>query len=271
MKKWIISAFITSIIIGSLSFVVFYYDNDSVEGNVVRQQDEMNTADIDLVAVTNISLDINPSLQILLNKSNNVVSYHSYNIEGDMLLQGMNLFNIPFEKALEHIVEELGKYYDINSDNFQLLVTVAPIISANIDREEAELEDQTKTNQYDYFVKLINTTLQNKIASESIYIWEVSEPLSKMAHDKGMSVGKLMFQLQSIEDLKELENELSKKYQELLENNNVGKNTPTISSPEKPIQPNIEVSVPTIPSAPTVPQLSEIQPIKELPSIKIKE
>lgn len=68
-------------------------------------------------AVSYISIDVNPSIELALNRFNNVIEASAYNDEGNEILQGLNLKGQQYTEAIDSLFEngELNEYLNENS------------------------------------------------------------------------------------------------------------------------------------------------------------
>lgn len=126
--------------------------------------------------VSYVSIDINPSIELSLNRFDRVVSAEAYNEEGEKILKNLSLTWKKCTDAMDAIVksEEMGDYL---TDEAELVFTTAA-------EGERSLELQTEVKSFS------GATGQN-CHSYSADIEIVSE-----AHDNGLSLGKYYAYLQ---------------------------------------------------------------------------
>lgn len=124
-----------------------------------------------------ISLDINPSIEIMVNRYNRVVGVKGYNAEGEKLLNGAGLKNKEVVKALELLLhQDLTRYL---RENDYISIT----IQSNIETQE-DLSVKLKTLA-DEVVKLQNSQAQ-------VSFHEVDEETLLDAHKHHTTAGKYL-------------------------------------------------------------------------------
>ncbi|MGF7012473.1 hypothetical protein M2146_003034 [Lachnospiraceae bacterium PF1-22] len=130
-----------------------------------------------------ISVDINPSIEIMLNKAERVISSEGYNDEGTMILETLNLKNLKYTEALEQILlsEEMRPY--LTSKDY---LTLAVFSKSN----ENEILDR---------VKEIESKILSGEQMPNVECKAVNEITVSKAHSHNISAGKYSF----IEELQE--------------------------------------------------------------------
>lgn len=128
------------------------------------------------VPVSYVSIDINPSMELGLNRLERVVSATAYNPEGEEILQGLSLKGKKYTEAIDAVVDSqaMGRYL---TEEAELVFTVA----AEGSREKA-----------------IETGVAHCSEHIGSRCYRVSADIEVVdaAHDNGMSVGKYYAYLQ---------------------------------------------------------------------------
>lgn len=73
--------------------------------------------------VSYVSIDINPSIELVLNRFNRVIETNAYNDDGSKITEAVDVSNMGYEEAIEKIInsEEFSGYL---SDEYELVFTV---------------------------------------------------------------------------------------------------------------------------------------------------
>ena len=101
--------------------------------------------------VAYVSLDINPSVELAINKFKKVISYEAYNSDGEILLADNDKRNITVDKAISNIISSaISKKYLLDNNNS--IITFATI-SNNLNLRKTLQADLKYT---------VNNTLKNK-------------------------------------------------------------------------------------------------------------
>lgn len=74
-------------------------------------------------AAAYVSLDVNPSVELTLNRMDRVVNAAAYNTEGEALLQGVRIIGMPYEKAVSSLLAEM-KVQGYFADDARVTMTV---------------------------------------------------------------------------------------------------------------------------------------------------
>lgn len=130
-----------------------------------------------------ISVDINPSIEIMLNKAERVISSKGYNDEGTMILETLNLKNLRYTEALEKILLSQEMYPYLTSKDY---LTLAVFSKSN----ESEMLDK---------VKKIESKILSDKQMPNVECRIVNEATVSEAHSHNISAGKYSF----IEELQE--------------------------------------------------------------------
>lgn len=138
-----------------------------------------------LLTDTVISLDVNPSLEIQVNKKDQVLDVVPLNPDGEAILDGMNLYKTDLDVAVNALIGSMVQNGYITELSNTILVSVS-----NKDTDKA---DQIKES----IVLDIRETLSQSDISADIYEQKVSETkdVQEIAKKYGISVGKASFLL----------------------------------------------------------------------------
>lgn len=120
--------------------------------------------------VSYVSIDVNPSVELALNRFDRVVSATAYNIEGEAILKNLSLKGKKYNDAIDTIVESAAMKAYL-TDQEELIITVAAD-----GRQESRLISG---------VKGCAKHLSHNSSSVSVPI-----DTANQAHDHGVSVGK---------------------------------------------------------------------------------
>lgn len=122
------------------------------------------------MTVSYVSIDVNPSLELALNRYNEVVSATAYNKEGEQVIEGLSLKGKKYTEAI-HLIVESEAMRPYLTDKAELVLTVAADSS-----RESELKNgvESVSGQNGYNTYSVSTDVS--IASE--------------AHGHHLSVGK---------------------------------------------------------------------------------
>ncbi|MCI9488910.1 MAG: hypothetical protein HFG97_02635 [Dorea sp.] len=77
-----------------------------------------------LEPVSYVSIDVNPSIELALNRSNRVISAAAYNIEGEEILEGLSLRWKKYSEAIHTVIESEGMSVYLSGEG-ELVLTVA--------------------------------------------------------------------------------------------------------------------------------------------------
>ena len=132
-------------------------------------------------AVAMISVDINPSLQLTLDRKGRVLELESLNSEGDVLLSKLSLQGEPWEDALSQIIEKSVSLEYLNSDQTWVVVGYSPIENtANLTKTGVNSEN---------IAEKIDEVAEEKGVSPSVAVYELTQEEKVQAEEKGLSLG----------------------------------------------------------------------------------
>lgn len=129
-----------------------------------------------LTPVSVISIDVNPSLEMDVNRFNHVVDVNAYNSDGQQLADQLNLKFKNYEDAVEILV---------NSDTIQTLLSRDEILSIVVTGENKA--------QSEKILSCIESSTDNQ---QNTYYYCADKEEVEEAHDHGMSYGKYHAYLQ---------------------------------------------------------------------------
>lgn len=142
--------------------------------------------------VSTISIDVNPSIELDINRFDKVIDVQSYNEDGDILASSMNIRFLNYKEALNLLLrsENMASYLDPEQ------TVVITVFTASDERNEEMLADVT-----------LCTASYDNVHCASGHSEEVSE-----AHSFGLSCGKYQAFLElqvldpsiTVEDIREL-------------------------------------------------------------------
>lgn len=137
-----------------------------------------------------VSIDVNPSIELGINRFNRVVETRALNPEGEQILADQNLKNLPWQEAVDAIMgtEEMEGYFKAASD---IVVTV---YAKTADTQETMLEE---VRQYVDTASAEYPALQSECHA-------VDEDTVSQAHDYGVTPGKYLY----LQELKETDPEV---------------------------------------------------------------
>jgi hypothetical protein len=135
------------------------------------------------LAITTVTLDINPSIELSTNNSGKVVKFKALNEDAEILLEGVYLKQMTIEEATIVIfnkANELG-YIDITSEDNAILVTVLD----DDNEKQVEVAEQME--------EAIQKVANEKNIKVEVIKQGITEELKKQANDFEISNGKMMF------------------------------------------------------------------------------
>lgn len=127
-----------------------------------------------------VSLDVNPSIQLEVNKNEKVLSATPMNDDGAEILDGMNLKGTPADVAMYAIIGSLLQHGYVDELANSILITVE-----DDDQARGEKLQQELTAQAD--AALANAQVNGAVLAQTL---QNSEELSQKAQEYGISTGK---------------------------------------------------------------------------------
>jgi len=150
------------------------------------------------MTVAYVTMDINPSIELGLNRYDKVISARGLNEDGILLLDNMELKNIPVDRAIEMVTEKAIKEKYISTDKENAI-----IISYASEKPVRNESPKINSNQESQLVK--QEALENKVKQviaenqqEAIVeIVEASPKVRSKANELGLSTGKYTLMLEA--------------------------------------------------------------------------
>lgn len=126
---------------------------------------------------TYISIDVNPSIELSLNRYNRVIGINGYNEESEIVVASINVLNQPYLKALSTIDDALDNlgYFNRNS-----------VISYAV-------ASSSKTTEDSIIDAIVSSTMYTEHQS---YCHGADVNQHEEAHQSGMSIGKYQLYLE---------------------------------------------------------------------------
>lgn len=126
-----------------------------------------------------INFDVNPSIEIKINKSSEVIDYSSYNEDGTKILDNMDLKGVKLDVATNAIIGSLYKNGYITSENNSILISVF-----NEDNSHVELDGiVSEIDEY-----LNNNNINSSVISQEV---KLNDQLKETASKYNVSLGKV--------------------------------------------------------------------------------
>lgn len=132
-------------------------------------------------AVTSVvSLDVNPSVELKVNKNEKVISATPQNEDGTVILEGLDLKGVPVDVALNAVIGSLLQHGYVDELANSILITVE-----DEDVQRGEKLQQELTAQVD--AALSSAQINGAILSQTL---AYNQDLSQKAEEYGISAGK---------------------------------------------------------------------------------
>ena len=145
------------------------------------------------VPVAYVSLDINPSIELALNKFNKVVSYEAYNPDGETLLASNDDTHITLDNAINNIIDNAvnNNYISSNKDS---AITLSTISDDSILRKDLEIH--------------LKDAIEKNLEDRSIHISINSSNNNLTKRDEAKSIGFTVGKLLLVQELKSLDSSI---------------------------------------------------------------
>lgn len=127
-----------------------------------------------------VSLDVNPSVELKVNKSEKVISATPQNEDGTVILEGLDLKGVPVDVALNAVIGSLLQHGYVDELANSILITVE---DENVQR--GEKLQQELSAQAD--AALASAQINGAILSQTL---QYNQELSRKAEEYGISAGK---------------------------------------------------------------------------------
>lgn len=128
-----------------------------------------------------VSLEVNPAVELALDRENTVVGIRSLDEGGQDLVSGLDLKGLPVEKAVDRIIAEaLNRNFIKDPDDSAVVVTVTPAGDYNTTTVERLVKDSAETS------------LRVHGVSARIMMGSASLDIREKAENAGISTGRFM-------------------------------------------------------------------------------
>lgn len=127
-----------------------------------------------------VSLDVNPSVELKVNKNEKVISATPQNEDGKVILEGLDLKGVPVDVAMNAVIGSLLQHGYVDELANSILITVE-----DDDVQRGEKLQQELTAQAD--AALASAQINGAILSQTL---QYNEELSRKAEEYGISAGK---------------------------------------------------------------------------------
>ena len=115
------------------------------------------------VATSYVSMDINPSVELVLDQNNNVISYSCENEDALLMLYGENIIGLNVDKASQKIIDlaiefgyltedNCGVQVNVASDNSKVETNILDKIGVVVEKAEGKLSFEVNYNKEGSFV-----------------------------------------------------------------------------------------------------------------------
>ena len=127
-----------------------------------------------------VSLDVNPSVELKVNKNEKVISATPQNEDGKVILEGLDLKGVPVDVAMNAVIGSLLQHGYVDELANSILITVE-----DDDVQRGEKLQEELTAQAD--AALASAQINGAILSQTL---QYNEELSRKAEEYGISAGK---------------------------------------------------------------------------------
>lgn len=148
------------------------------------------------VAVAYVTVDINPSIELGLDKDDKVILFKALNKEGNQILDNIDILNLPVENAIELITEEAikEKYLSSNKEN-----TVLISYSTEKHNKQKEYSQKSSRNKEEYLEGKVKEVVERNKQKAVVEVIYVSPKVRNKAQEVGLSTGKYTLMLEAWE------------------------------------------------------------------------
>ena len=152
---------------------------------VINKNNKDKEDPFDTNIVTTITIDINPSIEINLNKDNKIISVVGLNEDSEAVLKDKNFKGNDLETAMDTLVDSLQELGYLKEDNNMILINV-------YSTEEVELNVEDAVNKV-----LSSNEIKCEVVLQNI---EVTEELMELAEKYNMTPSKAYYISEQIKD-----------------------------------------------------------------------
>ncbi|MDP4181350.1 MAG: anti-sigma factor domain-containing protein [Bacillota bacterium] len=146
-----------------------------------------------------VDIDINPSIEFMLDDSNKVIKAVPLNKDAEKVIKGAQLDNIYLEKAITNFIAKSDELGFIQIGKNYLLATV----SLNDEYKEYGKDTQNQKSSLDKLEETLNIALEDK--TDKFKVNKVSPIIKKKASKNNLSMGRQLY----FDNLKKSGNEIS--------------------------------------------------------------
>lgn len=132
-------------------------------------------------AVAMLSLDINPSLQLTLDRKGRVLELESLNPDAEQLLSGLPLKGEPWEEALAQIIEQSVDMHYLSSEHTWVLVGYSLM--------KSDLDLPLKEINIGEIVRQVEGAAVEKGISPKVAVYELTAEEQVQAQETGLTLG----------------------------------------------------------------------------------
>lgn len=136
-----------------------------------------------IAEVSLVSIDVNPAVEIGINRFDKIVSVKPMDAKGEELLERLDIKNMNYVKAIESIV---------TNEYMKLFIDKEKSVTFAVNTNNADRENEIM----DYLKSTVNTAISSHHSSVEIEYYTVDGELVKSAHAHGVTPGKYMVLLQ---------------------------------------------------------------------------
>lgn len=135
--------------------------------------------------VSYISIDVNPSVELGINRFGRVVSTNAYNDDGQVVLQQLSLTNIPYVQAISALLAKESSYGFLKEDSL-LVFTVISAQDASIMKE---LSDAEFSQKYETFLYTSDTVCMEEAHSHKMSFGKYRGYQELSQYDPSVTIG----------------------------------------------------------------------------------
>lgn len=139
-------------------------------------------------AVAYVSIDVNPSVELVLNRQDSVIATSAYNMDGEAILQQVDVRGKPYEEAVAVLLAEMRRQGYLLED---ALVTVT-----------VQTEDKTKEQILcNALLQVVGSQVDVEQSPAELEVFPVTQAVREIAHGCHMSAAKYL----AIQELMEVD------------------------------------------------------------------
>lgn len=135
--------------------------------------------------VSYISIDVNPSVELGINRFGRVVSTNAYNEDGQVVLQQLSLMNIPYVEAISALLAKESSSGFLKEDSL-LVFTVVSAQDASIMKELSDAEFYQK---YETFLYTSDTACMKEAHSHEMSFGKYRGYQELSQYDASVTIG----------------------------------------------------------------------------------